>query len=201
MELDLSLLENRHAHDLIASSLIPRPIAWVSTVNTNGEINLAPFSFFTGMQWHPPVLAFSPVNRADGTKKDTVINIEQTGEFVINLVSVELLKPMEMSATAIPFGEDFKAIEGITFTQSKTIKPARVYEAKVSFECKLERIVRVDEGANAGNLILGRVQLMHIQDELLIDGREVDWRGLDALARLSGNRYGSITSVIESETN
>ena len=201
MEIDLSSLEVRHAHDLLTSCVIPRPIAWVSSVNNEGKINLAPFSFFTGVQWYPPVLAFSPVNRSDGTKKDTVINIEQTGEFVINLVSTDLLKPMEFSAQPLPYGEDASVLKGITFIPSKTIKTYRIKEAKVSFECKLAQIVRVDEGADAGNLILGRVQLMHINDNLLIDGREADWRSLDIVGRLSGSRYCLIDSVIESETN
>jgi flavin reductase (DIM6/NTAB) family NADH-FMN oxidoreductase RutF len=76
MDVDLSTLEPRHAHDLLASALIPRPIAWVSTISSDGKVNLAPFSFFTGISWSPPLLAFSPVNRADGSKKDTVKNIE-----------------------------------------------------------------------------------------------------------------------------
>jgi flavin reductase (DIM6/NTAB) family NADH-FMN oxidoreductase RutF len=201
MEIDLRLTEARHAHDLLTSSIIPRPIAWVSSVNRNGETNLAPFSFFTGVQWHPPVLAFSVVNRADGTKKDTVLNIEQTREFVINLVSVDLLEPMELSAKPIPCGEDERVVKGIRLIPSKTVKPYLIREAKVNFECVLERIVCADEGANAGNLILGRVQLMHVQDDLVIGNREIDWRGLNALGRLSGNRYCIIDSVVESEQN
>ena len=98
MEIDLNALETRHAHDLMTSSIIPRPIAWVSTINHQGKINLAPFSFFTGVSWAPPIVAFSAVNRSDGTKKDTVINIEQTKEFVINIVSTDLLKAMECTA-------------------------------------------------------------------------------------------------------
>ncbi|NLV58764.1 MAG: flavin reductase family protein [Clostridiales bacterium] len=201
MEIDLRSLEVRHAHDLLTSSIIPRPIAWVSSLSSGGETNLAPFSFFTGVQWNPPVLAFSVVNRADGTLKDTVVNIEQTREFVINLVSVELLEPMEMSARPIPHGEDERVVKGIHLIPSKTIKPRLIQEAKISFECVLERIVRVDEGANAGNLVLGRVQLMHVQDDLVIGGREVDWRGPNALGRLSGNRYCTIDSVVEGERN
>ena len=152
------------------------------------------------MQWHPPVLAFSPVNRPDGTKKDTVVNVEQTGEFVINIVSTDLLKPMELSARPLPYGNDESLLKNVMLVPSKIVTPKRIKEAKVSFECTLEQIVRVNEGADAGNLILGRVQLMHVDDHLLINGREVDWRGLDALGRLSGNRYCTINSVIESET-
>ena len=201
MELDLWKLEPRHAHDFLTGSIIPRPIAWVSTISKSGKVNLAPFSFFTGVSWNPPVLAFSVVNRSDGSKKDTVINIEETREFVIHIVSTDLLAAMECSARPIPYEEDISYVKGITLLPSKTIRPYRIQEAKVSFECVLDRIVTVTEGADAGNLIIGRVQLFHANDALIINGREVDWQGLDALGRLSGNRYCPIQSVIESETN
>ena len=200
MEIDLRALDDRHAHDLLSSSIIPRPIAWVTSINNNGKINIAPYSFFSGIQWYPPVLTFSVVNRADGSKKDTIINIEQTREFVINIVSTDLLQIMESSAKQIPYGEDETILSDIRLTPSKTIKPSCIENAKISFECVLDRIVCVDEGANAGNLIIGRVQLMHIKDNL-INGRTVDWHSLDALGRLSGNRYCSIKSIIESEMN
>ena len=201
MVIDLSALEARHAHDILTGCMIPRPIAWVSTVNADGKANLAPFSFFTGVSWSPPVVAFSAVNRADGSMKDTVVNIRQTKEFVIHIVSADLLKTMEETAKPIPYGEDAACVHGIHLLPSQAVKPYRIQEAKVALECKLEQIVTVSEGANAGNLILGRVQLLHVKDDLLLDGREVDWHGLDALGRLSGNRYCTVRSVIESETN
>ena len=119
MEIDLRLLEDRHAHDLLASSIIPRPIAWVTSMSSDGKTNIAPYSFFSGIQWYPPVLTFSAVNRADGTKKHTVINIEQTKEFVINIVSTDLLKVMEDSAKPIPYGEDEEILMSICLTPSK----------------------------------------------------------------------------------
>jgi flavin reductase (DIM6/NTAB) family NADH-FMN oxidoreductase RutF len=201
MEIDLKALEARHAHDLLTSSIIPRPIAWVSSINQDGKTNLAPFSFFTGVSWSPPIVAFSVVNRADGTMKDTVVNIENVPEFVINIVSTDLLTPMECSAKPIPYGEDESYVKGIHLAPSRIVKPYRVQEAKISLECTLERIVRVSEGANAGNLVLGQVQLLHVKDELVKNGREVDWYGLDVLGRLSGNRYCAVRSAIESETN
>ena len=201
MEINLMDLEPRHAHDLLTSSIIPRPIAWVSSINKQGQANLAPFSFFTGVSWSPPILAFSVVNRSDGTMKDTVKNIKLVQEFVINIVSVNLLATMEYSARSIPYGTDENSIKGIHWIPSKKIKPFRIQEAKISFECTLERIVTVSEGPDAGNLILGRIQLVHVQDNLLQNEREVDWRGLDVLGRLSGNRYCSVRSVIESELN
>ncbi|HOQ75334.1 MAG TPA: flavin reductase family protein [Thermoclostridium sp.] len=201
MEIDLMKMEPRKAHDLLTSCVIPRPIAWVSTINHEGKPNLAPFSFFTGVSWYPPILAFSAVNRSDGTKKDTVINIEKAPEFVINIVSVDLLRAMEYSARPLPYGEDESLIEDIRLIPSEKVKPYRVAEARIAFECTLERIVRINEGADAGNLILGRVQLLHVRDDLLGNGRDVDWAALDALGRLSGNRYCTVRSVIESETN
>ena len=166
-----------------------------------GQANLAPFSFFTGVSWSPPILVFSVVNRSDGTMKDTVKNIKLVQEFVINIVSVNLLATMEYSARSIPYGTDESSIKGIHWIPSKKIKPFRIQEAKISFECTLERIVTVSEGPDAGNLILGRIQLVHVQDNLLQNEREVDWRGLDVLGRLSGNRYCGVRSVIESDSN
>ncbi len=197
MEIDLMDLEPRHAHDLLTSSIIPRPIAWVSSINKQGQINLAPFSFFTGVSWSPPIIAFSAVNRSDGTMKDTVINIQQVPEFVVHMVSVDLLSVMEESAKSIPYGADETSIKGIHWIPSKKITPSRIQEAGISFECKLDRIVNASEGPDAGNLILGRVQLVHIKDGLLKNEREIDWLGLDALGRLSGNRYCTVRSTIE----
>ncbi len=201
MELDLSQLEPRHAHDLLTGSMIPRPIAWVSSINPEGQVNLAPFSFFTGVSYAPPVVAFSVMNRTDGTEKDTSINIRQVGEFVIHIVSVEMLHEMEATARPIPYGTDALAVCGVHLVPSKTVKPYRIQEAKIAFECTLEQIVCVGEGACAGNLILGRVRLAHFEDGLLIEGREVDYAKLDALGRLSGKRYCTVRDVIESDTN
>jgi flavin reductase (DIM6/NTAB) family NADH-FMN oxidoreductase RutF len=201
MEINLMELETRHAHDLLTSAIIPRPIAWVSSINKAGQTNLAPFSFFTGVSWSPPILAFSVVNRADGTMKDTVRNIREVPEFVVHIVSVDLLSTMEYSAKPIPYGADESSIIGIHWRPSKTVKPYRIQEARIAFECSLERIVTVSEGPNAGNLILGRVHLVQVRDDVLKNKREVDWLGLDVLGRLSGNRYCAVRSVIESETN
>ena len=201
MEINLMDLEPRHAHDILTSAIIPRPIAWVSSINKKGQPNLAPFSFFTGVSWSPPIVAFSVVNRSDGSLKDTVRNIRQVPEFVVNIVSLDLLSSMEFSAMPLPYGSDRQAIRDIRWIPAKQIKPYRVEQARISFECTLERIVTLSEGPDAGNLILGRVQLVHVRDDLLNNGRDIDWRKLDVLGRLSGNRYCAVRSVIESERN
>ncbi len=201
MEVDLRTLPPRHAHDLLTGSIIPRPIAWVTTLNREGALNIAPFSFFTGIAWNPPAIAFSVVNRDDGTRKDTLLNIEATGEFVVHIVSADLLTQMECSAKPIPAGEDLNYIQGIHTVPSAAIKPPRIAEARIAMECRLDRIVTIGEGAGAGNLIIGRVLLYHADPALIRDGREVDCAKLDALGRLSGNRYCLTQTVIESETN
>jgi len=201
VEIDLTALAPRHAHDLLTSAIIPRPIAWVSSINRSGQTNLAPFSFFTGVSWSPPILAFSVVNREDGTKKDTLRNIREVPEFVVHIVSTELLPVMEYSAKPISYGTDETAIAGIHWIPSKTVSPQRIREARISFECSLERIVSLSDGPNAGNLILGRINRFHVRDDLLKNDKEVDWRGLDVLGRLSGSRYCAVRSIIESETN
>ena len=134
MEINLMDLEPRHTHDLLTSCIIPRPIAWVSSINKDGQANLAPFSFFTGVSWSPPILAFSVVNRSDGTMKDTVINIREVPEFVVNIVSVDILSTVEYTAKPIPYGIDETSITDIHWLSSKTIKAYRVQEAKISFE-------------------------------------------------------------------
>ncbi|MDR2615743.1 MAG: flavin reductase family protein, partial [Oscillospiraceae bacterium] len=166
MKLDLSKLAPREAHDWLTSAMIPRPIAWVSTVSKHREVNLAPFSFFTGVQWYPPVIAFSVVNRDDASEKDTIVNIKQVPEFVVHIVSVDLLSPMELSARRIPVGQDREQIGGITLVASDMVLPPRIAESKIAFECSLEKIVAVDEGANAGNLVLGRVKVLYVSDEV-----------------------------------
>jgi flavin reductase (DIM6/NTAB) family NADH-FMN oxidoreductase RutF len=201
VEVDLRTLHPRHAHDLLTGSIIPRPIAWVTTLNREGALNIAPFSFFTGVAWNPPAIAFSVVNRDDGTRKDTVLNIEATGEFVVHIVSADLLTQMECSAKPIPAGEDLNYIQGIHTVPSAAVKPPRIAEARIAMECRLDRIVTIGEGAGAGNLIIGRVLLYHADPALIRDGREVDSAKLDALGRLSGNRYCLTRTVIESETN
>ncbi len=201
MEIDLAALEPRQSHDLMTGSIIPRPIAWVTTVSEDGKTNIAPFSFFTGVSWAPPILAFSVVNRSDGSMKDTIINIEKIPQFTVNIVSVDLLSPMEASAKPIPYGEDESFIKGIDLIASRKIAPVRIKEAKISFECTLERIVRVTEGPDAGNLVLGRVRLVHIRDDLLSDSNGIDPKKLDALGRLSGKFYCRTQDTIESEKN
>jgi flavin reductase (DIM6/NTAB) family NADH-FMN oxidoreductase RutF len=198
MLIELDQLESQHAHDLLASAIVPRPIAWVSTVNLAGEYNLAPFSFFTGITWRPATIGISIVNRKDGTEKDTLRNIRQTREFVVNSVSVEQGRLMFKSAEMLPYGTDEASRCDVEMIAASRIRPRRVKEAKVSFECGLLDVVTVGQGSFAGNLVLGTVLALHVEEGILRDGKEISWSGLDSLGRVGGsNRFCAVRSVIE----
>jgi flavin reductase (DIM6/NTAB) family NADH-FMN oxidoreductase RutF len=173
----------------------------VSTVNEAGVVNLAPFSFFTGVCWHPPALAFSVANRDDGTKKDTLVNIENTGEFVVHTVAAGQLAMMERTAQRLPVGADAEAFSDIRLVPVQGFAVPRMAAAKVAFACRRVEIVRVGAGAGGGNLIVGLVERMFVADGVLMDGPVADWRALEPLGRLSGNRYVRVTEVVQSETN
>lgn len=197
MEIDLSILPVENAHDLFTSAIIPRPIAWVSSVDAEGHVNLAPFSFFTGITWRPPTLCFSVANRRDGTDKDTIRNVRATGSFVVNMVSEELAAGMVATSATLSPGVDEAQNAGIEMTPSSRVSAPRVKQARIAFECVLDRIVTVGEGACAGNLVLGTVKLMHVVDKIMTPEGTVDCAKLNAVGRLSGTKYCHVRSAFE----
>ena len=189
MRLDFTQLIPRDAYGWIAATILPRPIAWVSTIAADGRTNLAPFSFFQGVTSNPPTLLFVPVNDRHGQPKDTLRNIGQVPEFVVNLVSCALAEPMNATAALLPYGESEFEKFGIAAAPSERVRPPRVAAAPVAFECTLHQIVRVGEGPLAGNIVIGRIQLAHISEDVLgADGRP-DPAKLDLVGRLGGESY------------
>lgn len=202
MLIELDKLESQQAHDLLTGAIIPRPIAWVSTVNRLGEHNLAPFSFFTGITWRPATIAVSIVNRQDASEKDTLRNIRETREFVVNSVSVEQGKLMFKTAEMLPYGADEAGRCRIEMVPASRVGPRRVKDARIAFECSLLEVVTVGNGSFAGNLVLGSVLALHVDDRVLRDGREISWSGLDSLGRIGGsNRFCAVRSIMEMETD
>ena len=200
MLIELDKLESQQAHDLLAGAIVPRPIAWVSTVNRLGEHNLAPFSFFTGITWRPATIGISIVNRGDGREKDTLRNIRETREFVVNSVSVEQGRLMFKTAEMLPYGTDEASRCQVEMVPASRVTPRRVKDAKISFECRLLDVVTVGNGPFAGNLVLGSVLALHVDDRILRDGREISWSDLNNLGRIGGsNRFCAIQSIIEME--
>ena len=197
MEIDLNTLPERDAHDVMTSALIPRPIAWVSSVNAQGHFNLAPFSFFSGITWRPATLGFSVVNRSDGSRKDTIRNIEETKNFVVNMVSEDLASRMVKTSAIYPYGVDEAQETGVPLISSTLVAAPRVKESRVAFECALDRIVTVGNGACAGNLVLGSILLLHVKDELLEARKIVDPVRFEVIGRLSGTLFCRMGSVFE----
>jgi len=184
MIIDPSKLDNVSVYKLLAGAVVPRPIAWVSTRSQEGVLNLAPFSFFTVASRQPPMLAISIGPRTDGEEyaKDTLTNIRETKEFVINMVSVELANAMHETAFNHPPEVDEFTRSGVTPAISEVIKAPRVAESKISMECTLEQILEL----GSDYLVIGQMHRYHVEDDLIHNGR-IDLEKLDPLARMAGN--------------
>lgn len=195
MKVDPANLGDRGAYRLLSSAMVPRPIAFVSTVGPKGIYNAAPFSFCAPICAKPPTLCFS-VARRDGRKKDTVVNIEYSGDFVVNIVDEELAQPMNVAATDYP-PEVSEFVEAkLTPVASDKVKSPRIAEAPINMECKLVQIIEIGESHNS--LIIGEVVQFHIKDEIYQNG-QIDARKLKPLARLSGSLYAYIRDIFELE--
>lgn len=180
---------------LMIGSIVPRPIALVSTLSKEGIPNLAPFSFFTGVCSQPPTLLFVPAVRGyDGKPKDTLVNIRETGEFVVNIVSRNFAEEMVRCATDFDPEVDEFEIAHLTPTPSQKITPPRVGEAKISFECQLEQLIPVCTGR--AELVLGRIVLFYVADEVYADGR-INLEALQPIGRLGGHAYVPIKDTFE----
>jgi flavin reductase (DIM6/NTAB) family NADH-FMN oxidoreductase RutF len=189
MLIDFTGLAPRKAYQWMASTIMPRPIAWVSTVSPDGRTNLAPFSFFQGITGNPPTLMFVPVNDRDGNKKDTLRNIELGMEFVVNLVSHSMAAKMNDTAALLPYGESEFTRFGIGELPSEKVKPPRVAGSPVSFECRLDRIVHIGEGPLAANVVFGRILALHVSDEVIGAAGLPDQAKLDLVGRMGGEDY------------
>lgn len=182
-------LTNRERYKLIIGSMLPRPIAWVSSMDLEGNLNLAPFSYFTAVCPTPMTLLFCPgVHAHNRARKDTWRNIEQLPEFVINMTNEETAERMNLSATTLPYGRSEFEWAGVTPAPSETIRVPRVAEAPISFECKLQQIVVVSDQPGGGAAVFGEVQCIHVRDDLLEEGR-IDLEAYGPIGRLAGNAY------------
>ena len=173
----------------MTSTILPRPIAWVSTISPEAKTNLAPFSFFQGVTANPPTLLFVPVNNRDGAKKDTLRNIELTSEFVVNLVPLALASAMNDTAANLPYGESEFTKFLVAEAPSAKVRPPRVAAAPVAFECKLDRVVVIGEGPLAANVVFGRILLLHVRDDVMGNDGLPDSEKLDLVGRLGREDY------------
>jgi len=184
-------------YHLLVGIVTPRPIAWVTTIDPEGRVNLAPFSFFNAFSANPPVVVFSPTLRRDGSKKDTLRNVETTGEFVLNAAVESLAEKINLSSKELHYGQSEVDLTGLSLLPSLKVKPPRLAETPVTMECKLLQIVRLGEGPIAGNLVIGEILVMHI-DETVLDGKgRIDPRKLKTIARLGGDYYCRTSDLFE----
>ncbi|HVJ09146.1 MAG TPA: flavin reductase family protein [Acidisarcina sp.] len=176
-------------YKLMVGSIVPRPIAFVSTVDANGVGNLAPFSFFTAASANPPVVCFCPMLRRVGPpEKDTLRNVEATREFVVNIVSEEFAERMNLCSAEVPPEVNEFDISGLTPLASELVRPPRVAESHVQMECRLLQVVRVSDKPMGGVLVLGEVLRFHVREGLVAEFR-IDPAKLKAIGRMAGTTY------------
>jgi flavin reductase (DIM6/NTAB) family NADH-FMN oxidoreductase RutF len=177
-------------HGYLLGAIAPRPIAFASTIDANGNPNLSPFSFFNVFGSNPPILIFSPARRVrDNTIKDTLENALETKEVVINVVNYAIVQQMSLSSTEYPKGINEFDKAGFTMLPSDEIKPFRVAESPVQFECKVKDVIFTGEEGGAGNLIICEVVKIHISEDVLADDGSIDQHKIDLVARAGGSYY------------
>ncbi|WP_066061688.1 flavin reductase family protein [Neobacillus soli] len=189
MEITPATLEWQDAYKLLVGSILPRPIAFVSTMDRKGTANAAPFSFFTAICADPMLICFSPMRRGtDGAKKDTLVNIENTRQFVINIVSEGMAS--KMNDCAIEFPTDVDEIEEVGLTKERSIKVSvpRIKESLVHLECELYQVLHFGDKPGAGSLVIGKVIHVHVNDGLYSHGR-IDTAQLAPIGRMAGNIF------------
>ncbi len=177
-------------HGYLLGAVGPRPIAFASTVDAEGRPNLSPFSFFNVFSANPPVMIFSPARRVrDNTTKHTLENILETKEVVINIVNYDMVQQMSLSSTEYPEGENEFVKAGLTMLPSEIVKPFRVGESPVQFECRVTKVEALGDEGGAGNLIFSEVVKIHIHKSILDENGSIDQHKIDQVARMGGNWY------------
>jgi flavin reductase (DIM6/NTAB) family NADH-FMN oxidoreductase RutF len=177
-------------HGLLLGGVVPRPIAFVSTVDRNGNVNLSPFSFFNVFSTNPPVMVFSPSRRGrDKSTKHTYDNVKEVPEVVINIVNYDMVEQASLTSGDFAQGVNEFVKAGFTEEPSARVKPPRVGESPVAFECKVSQVIELGQGGSAGNLIICEVLLMRIHDNVLDEQGRIDPLKLDAVARMGQEYY------------
>ncbi len=192
MTVDPAETDPRNIYKLLIGAIVPRPIAFVSSLSPDGVRNLAPFSFFTAVSANPPVICFAPMINSASRPKDTLANIAATKEFVVNIVSESFLPQMNQCSAEFPPDVDEFTESGLSALPSERVKPPRVAESQIHMECALVQIVQVSTSPLGGSLVLGEVKLFHIADALF-DNFTIDPAKLHPIGRMAGATYTRTT--------
>ena len=181
---------------ILTGVVVPRPIAFVSTMSKDGLINLAPYSFFNAVAYDPPTIVFSSSRHAGDKRKDTLANIEETGEFVVNIVVDDIAEAMNRTAAEYPSEVSEFEIAGLTPVPSQMVSAPRVAESPVNMECRLLQVVPLGQGDHQHGLVIGQIVLMHIRDDI-IEGHRINHQLLKPTGRLAGSMYCHTSDVFE----
>jgi flavin reductase (DIM6/NTAB) family NADH-FMN oxidoreductase RutF len=207
MDITPSEIAHRELYNILINAVVPRPIAWVSSLSASGQNNLAPFSFFNAVCAKPALLAFatgmrSPkkseaaAGRSGAVTKDTLRNVRETGEFVISVVPYELAEAMNLTSGEYDATIDEFEVAKVASAPSKAVRPPRVADSPVTFECKLYQILDFNPGPEGGSLVIGEIVSIHIDERHLKDGR-LDRDSLDLIGRMGGMQYTRTTERFE----
>ncbi len=198
MEIDPISLPWKSVYKILIGTVVPRPIGWISSLDPTGRANLAPFSFFNVAGANPPHILFCPMIRAtDRRPKDTLLNVRSTGEFVANIVTEQLAQAMNLTSTELPAEINEFETSGLALQPSISVKPPRVAESPVHFECKVATIVDLGDQPGGGSVVIGRVTHIHVRDDILIEGDKIDLKKLKPIGRLAGSDYCRVTDLFQ----
>ena len=201
MQLNPDNLEQSAIYKLLTGSIIPRPIGWISTIDDNGINNLAPFSYFNAVGEDPPHVMFSTA-RGNNTNKDTLNNVLANGQFVVNMVTENLVEQMNQTSQAVAFDVDEFELANLTPIACKKIKPMRVLESPVSFECEMVHHYFLENHKNGGAcIVIGRIVMMHFDDGVLLENYKINLENYKPVARLAGANYSKIGEIFSVKRN
>ncbi|QBP97308.1 nitrilotriacetate monooxygenase component B [Staphylococcus aureus] len=188
---DAQSLTARENYKLLIGSIIPRPIAFVTTLNQDASVNAAPFSFFNIVNNHPPMIAIA-VQRAGGKRKDTALNIERTGDFVVHITDEDNVQDINETAAPLAYGDSELSRTELSLLTSTTIKTPGIKDAKMRFECKLSQMILLGDVLDGADLIIGEIVTYHIEDSIYEGDFKINPHALQAVSRLAGNDYAKL---------
>jgi flavin reductase (DIM6/NTAB) family NADH-FMN oxidoreductase RutF len=196
MKIDPANFDAKEVHGLLVGCVTPRPIAFVSTIGENGVYNVAPFSFFTVMSLHPAILGFAIGRRRGGVKKDTLVNIEYSGDFVVNVVTETIAQAMNQTAGDYTIDVDEFREAGLTPVASDRVRPPRVAESPIQLECRLMQIMEFGTPPRIHNFVVGEILIVHVQDDMLASG-VIKADRVRAIGRLGEDYYCRTRDIFE----
>lgn len=192
MELNPTEMQHHDIYKMLTGSIVPRPIAWVSTVNPAGGYNLAPYSFFTAVCPSPPLVVFCPtIRNTDGNEKDTLRYIRENGEYVINIVTEATAEAMNITSQETPSDIDETILAALKTLPSSVVKAPRIAASPIHFECKLREIIKLGDTVGSGSMVLGEIVRFHVTDEVYLGNYKINHDALQAVGRLAGMEYST----------